>query len=221
MLKRSGKSKNPGDDGDHVDKAVSPSTSDSYEQSEGTAEGPDAGAPTAPPTPSATPAQLDPVAELQGRVRQLEEALLRAKADFQNLQRRSANERMEAVHFGNAELMKSLLGVLDDLERSVQAAESPQNHEKVIEGLRLVHANLTKTLRGFGLDAIPALRERFDPLIHEALLQQPSASLEPGTVMEEVAKGYRLRERVLRPAKVIVAKAAEPTPEHAAAGENE
>lgn len=197
-----------------------------HAETDGRDQGPASAAPTDSEPQSSSlvtpaPATSDPMSELKVKVDQLEEALLRAKADFQNLQRRSANERMEAVRYGNAELMRSLLGVLDDLERSLQAAESLENHQAVREGLRLVHANLLKALRGFGLEVIPALHERFDPLVHEALLQQPTSDFEPGTVMEEVAKGYRLRERVLRPARVIVAKAPEEAPQPAAARKGE
>lgn len=149
----------------------------------------------------------DRAASLETRVAELEDSLLRAKADFQNLQRRAAVERAEAVRYGNAELMRSLLGAIDDFERSLAAAESSENHESVIEGVRLVHANLVKALNDHGLETIEALHEPFDPNIHEALMRQPSQEHEPGTVVEQIAKGYRLRDRVVRPAKVIVAAA--------------
>ena len=149
----------------------------------------------------------DPGASLETRVAELEDSLLRAKADFQNLQRRAAVERSEAIRYGNADLMRSLLGAIDDFERSLAAAESSENYESVIEGVRLVHANLVKALNDHGLETIEALHEPFDPNIHEALMRQPSSVHEPGTVVEQIAKGYRLRDRVVRPAKVIVAAA--------------
>ena len=166
-------------------------------------------APTGPHAGGAADAP-EAAAELKAKVAQLEDALLRAKADFQNLQRRSTNERMEAVRFANTELIRSLLGVLDDLERCLAAAGSPDSHKTVVDGLKLVHANLVKALSGFGLETIPAVRERFDPTIHEALMQQPTAEAEPGVVIKEVAKGYRLKERVLRPARVVVSAAPAP-----------
>lgn len=147
---------------------------------------------------------------LQARVDKLEESLLRAKADFQNLQRRAAAEQIDAVRYANAELMKSLVKVVDDFERSLAAASKPENLPAVVEGVRLVYENLSKALSDHGLEPIEALHRPFDPQYHEALLHQPSVEHPPGTVIEQIAKGYRLRDRVVRPAKVIVSKAVKP-----------
>jgi len=166
---------------------------------------------TAPQAPdNGRPGPEDPVAELQAKVAKLEDSLLRAKADFQNLQRRSAAERMDALRYANAELMKSLVKVVDDFERSLAAASKPDNLPAVVEGVRLVYENLTKALSDHGLETIEALHRPFDPNVHEALLHQPSDQDPPGTVIEQIAKGYRLCDRLVRPAKVIVAKAMEP-----------
>lgn len=153
----------------------------------------------------------DVVAELQAKVTKLEDALLRAKADFQNLQRTSAVERADAFRYANAELMKLLVRVVDDFERSLAAASKPDNLQAVVEGVRLVYENLCKALADHGLEPIVALHRPFDPKVHEALLHQPSDEHPPGTVIEQIAKGYRLCDRVVRPAKVIVAKEPETT----------
>ena len=154
--------------------------------------------------------EAEPRAEdLAAKVTALEESLLRAKADFQNLQRRAAAERAESIRFANADIMRSLLGVLDDFERALQASDEAKKDDPVIEGVRLVYDNLTKALSEAGLTAIEAQGQLFDPTVHEALLQQPTGDAPPGTVVEQVAKGYMLRDRVLRPARVIVAKAPE------------
>jgi molecular chaperone GrpE len=158
----------------------------------------------------------DPVQALQARVEQLEEKLARARADLQNAQKRHAIERSQAIRYANAEVMKSLLGVLDDFERSLEAAQTSSNLEAVVDGVRLVYENLTKALRDHGLEPIPALHEPFDPEVHEALLQERSQDYPPGTVVQEVARGYRLRDRVVRPSKVIVSK--KPEEEAGAAG---
>jgi len=166
---------------------------------------------TAPQAPdNGQPVSEDPVAELRAKVAKLEDSLLRAKADFQNLQRRSAAERSDALRYANAELMKSLVKVVDDFERSLAAAAKPDNLSAVVEGVRLVYENLTKALSDHGLETIEAFHRPFDPNVHEALLHQPSDQYSPGTVIEQIAKGYRLCDRVVRPAKVIVAKAMEP-----------
>lgn len=161
-------------------------------------------APVAAHGDSASPANT--VAELQSKVTKLEDALLRSKADFQNLQRTSAVERTDAIRYANAELMKLLVRVVDDFERSLAAASKPDNLQAVVEGVRLVYENLSKALADHGLEPIDALHRPFDPKVHEALLHQPSEEHPPGTVIEQIAKGYRLRDRVIRPAKVIVAK---------------
>jgi len=179
---------------------------------------PEATAPTgaAPPTgtqvgvtPQTPPDAAPSIAEWQERVEKLTDSLARTKADFQNLQRRSAIERSEAIRYANAEVMKSLLVVLDDFERSLAAAENSDNFQAVVEGVRLVHQNLLRALTAHGLDSIDALHQPFDPQVHEALMQQPTQAHPPGTVIEQSTKGYRLYDRVLRPARVVVAKAAD------------
>jgi len=173
---------------------------------------------SAAPVPEASEATSpQPAAEggealeaLRERIASLEDSLLRARADFQNLQRRSAAERTEAVRFANAELMRSLVTVLDDLERSLAAAPQDGTGASFAEGVRLVYENLLKALRDRGLTEIEALHQPFDPLVHEALLQQPTTEQPPGTVLTQVARGYRLFDRVVRPARVIVARSPEP-----------
>lgn len=159
----------------------------------------------------ATPEQpADTVESLRTKVAELENNLLRAKADYQNLQRRAAKEHTEAVRYANGELMKSLLGVVDDFERSLAAAESSDENQAVVDGVRLVYENFRKALRSHGLEEIDAWHRPFDPHIHEAIMQQPTADHPPGTVIDEVVKGYSLCDRVLRPSRVIVSKALEP-----------
>lgn len=154
----------------------------------------------------------DTIDGLRQQVQKLSDSLLRAKADFQNLQRRGTIERADAIRFANAELMKSLLGVIDDFDRSLAASRASDNLDAVVDGVRLVHENFLQALRTQGLEVIEALHQPFDPSVHEALMQQPSQEHPPGTVIEQVAAGYRLRDRVLRPAKVIVSGAAASAP---------
>ena len=148
---------------------------------------------------------VDEAAELRAKVEKLEDGLLRGRAEYQNFQRRAAVERAESIRYANAELMKSLLGVLDDFERSMSSA--PGSSDAAAEGVRLVYENLLKALGEHGLESIDAVGRPFDPSIHEAMMQQPSADHPVGTVLEVFAKGYRLRDRVLRPSKVIVSQA--------------
>lgn len=149
------------------------------------------------------------VDDLQAKISSLEDSLLRAKADYQNLQRRSDQERSKAVRFANAELIRCLLDVVDDFGRSIEASNSSEDSNSLADGLRLVYENFFKVLRTFGLEPIEALGEPFDPHVHEAMMQEESPDYPPETVIRELGKGYRLRERVLRPAKVVVSKAAD------------
>jgi molecular chaperone GrpE len=132
----------------------------------------------------------------------LEDRLLRLAADFENYKKRAARERSEYVALANERLIAELLPVLDDLERALTAAE--QHEEAQLEdGVRLVHRSLAALLERQGVTAIEA-DGKFDPHVHEALLSQPSEA-EEGSVLDVVQKGYKLGDRVVRPARVVVA----------------
>ena len=180
---------------DHTDVEVpsdapTPSEQDSDESAAGVE-------PEAEASPE-TAVAVDPVQELREKVERLEDGLLRAKADYQNAQRRSCIERAEAIRYANADVMKSLLSVLDDFDRPLAAGEGSEDRAALLEGVRMMYGNLNKALQDHGLAAISARHEPFDPSIHEAVMQQPSEDFPTGTVIEEVARGYRLHDRVLR-----------------------
>jgi len=147
--------------------------------------------------------------ELEERIAALEaerderlDDLKRVAADFENYRKRVARDQESLVTRAHERLVKELLPVLDDLERALAAAEE---HEeiKLEEGVRLVHQELQAALKREGLAEIET-NGRFDPHVHEALLSQPSEA-EEGSVLEVVQKGYRLGDRVVRPARVVVA----------------
>jgi molecular chaperone GrpE len=129
--------------------------------------------------------------------------LKRVAAEFDNFRKRVARDQESLVIRATERLVKELLPVLDDLERALQAAEQHEE-AKLEEGVRLVHRQLAESLRREGLEEIPT-DGKFDPHVHEALLSQPSED-EEGTIVEVLQKGYRLGDRVLRPARVIVAE---------------
>src|SRR5919204_2856466 len=132
---------------------------------------------------------------------EVDDRLLRLAADFENYKKRAARERQEYVALANERLIKELLPVLDDLERALDAAEQHEEAQ-LEEGVRLVHRSLASLLEREGLAEIET-EGKFDPHVHEALLTQPS-ELEEGSILEVIQKGYRLGERVLRPARVVV-----------------
>jgi len=130
--------------------------------------------------------------------------LQRVQADFENYRKRAAREQERLVAHAHERLVRELLPVLDGLESALEAAE---RHEEatLVEGVRLVEQALRSALVKEGLAEIPT-DGQFDPHVHEALLTQPSEHAEPGSVLEVVQRGYRLGDKVVRPARVIVAE---------------
>lgn len=159
------------------------------------------------PVEEARSDRKDAETELDRAVRQRDEfkdKWLRGKADAQNQVRRLQTDRDEAVRFAVAGLARSLLNVVDDLERTVQAAEESAEADSLAKGVRIVYDALLKVLADHHVERIEAPGQPFDPQCHEAITQQPSADMPPGMVLQEIQAGYRLHERVLRPARVIV-----------------
>src|SRR5579863_8985388 len=135
---------------------------------------------------------------------EVDDRLLRLAADFENYKKRAARERQETIAFANERLLKELLPILDDLERALNAAEQHEEAQ-LEEGVRLVHRSLASLLERQGVKEI-ATEGKFDPHVHEALLAQPSEEAAPGDVLDVIQKGYTLGDRVVRPARVIVAE---------------
>jgi len=147
--------------------------------------------------------------ELEERAARLEKErdeyladLQRVAADFENYRKRVAREQESLVARAHERLAKELLPVLDDLERALRAAEEHQ--ETLEDGVRLVHRELQEALAKEGLEEIET-KGKFDPHVHEALLSQPS-DRDEGEIIEVLQKGYRLGDRVLRPARVVISQ---------------
>ena len=134
---------------------------------------------------------------------------LRQVAELENLKRRSAREREEVSRFANEALIKDLLSVVDNLERAVAHASGGGNGKPIVEGVEMVLKGLLDVLAKHGVTQITAIGQPFDPAKHEAIAQVESANAEPNSVVEELHPGYMLRDRLLRPALVSVAKASE------------
>ena len=133
-----------------------------------------------------------------------DESYLRLAADFDNYRKRVAREQVELTSRANERLLNELLPVLDDLERALEAA-AEHEEAKLEEGVRLVHRSLLGLVERHGLSEIET-EGAFDPHVHEALLAQPGEGAEEGAVLQVLQKGYRLGDKVLRPARVIVAE---------------
>ncbi len=131
---------------------------------------------------------------------------LRLYAEFENYKKRVAREKADLVKYGNEELLRELLPVVDNLERALEHAKKKGDPEAIIEGVELVLNQFCQVLRRFGVEPIAAVGEQFDPERHEAVAEEATDEAAPGEVISEVQKGYMLNDRLLRPAKVVVAK---------------
>ena len=143
--------------------------------------------------------------ETQERLRDTHDRLLRLAAEFDNFKKRATKEREDAQKFGIERLLKDFLPVADNLERALDHAEE-HDLRQVIEGVKLVQKLLETTLVRHGVTGFSALGQPFDPNLHEALMQQESDA-PAGTVVSEMSRGYKLNERLVRPAAVVVARA--------------
>ena len=143
---------------------------------------------------------------LQKERDELLDTLQRVQAEFDNYRKRAARDQQSLVARAHERLVKELVPVLDDLERALEAAEAHEG-AKLEEGVALVARSLAEVLRKEGLQEV-STDGKFDPHVHEALLSQPSEA-EEGAVIEVLQKGYRLGDRVIRPARVVIASAPE------------
>ena len=125
----------------------------------------------------------------------------RAQADLMNYRRRAEQEKEEVGRFGNTTIMLSLLPILDDVERALTSIPDDLAKHSWIDGIRLIERKLKANLEAQGLSQIKALGEPFDPNLHEAMMQGKG---QEGTVVEEIEKGYKLNNRLIRPSKVVV-----------------
>ena len=150
------------------------------------------------------------LAKVREEARQHHERWLRERAELENLKKRAARERAETMKFANESLLRDLLPIVDNLERAVAHAESGGDGQPLVEGVALVLKSLLDVLERHGVKRIEAKGTPFDPAQHEAMAHVESAEHEPNSVIEEHQPGYRLQERLLRPALVSVAKAPDP-----------
>jgi len=133
--------------------------------------------------------------------------ILRLQADFDNTRKRIEREKQDFIKFANEGIILELLNILDDLERTVELAQSKhQDLSAFLKGIEMVLAHLYEMLKEYGVKPIESKGKIFDPLYHEALMQAEDKDAPENTVVEELQKGYLLNDRVVRTAKVKVAK---------------
>lgn len=153
---------------------------------------------------SAAASDADPVAALKAELTQWKDTALRARADLDNFRKRMIQEASETRRFANASLLEELLPVLDNFQFGLQAAEADAGAKNLLVGLNMVAGQFQAFLRDQGVEEIPAVGCPFDPNVHEAVGQQPSTEVPEGVIITQMRRGFKLRERLLRPATVIV-----------------
>ena len=166
-------------------------------------------------TPAADPAPaLDPWEELEAEAAKWKEISLRTAAEMENLRKRTTRDREDAIRYANQRLLEDLLPVIDNFEMGMQAA-SQDTSSMIYIGMDMVRRQIHDFLAAQGAEEIPATGN-FDPNLHEAVSQEECAEGEDGRIVRVLRRGYRLRDRLLRPASVVVSKLsapAETTPE--------
>jgi len=149
--------------------------------------------------------------------------LLRKAAEFENYRRRTESDIANIIRNANEGLILSLLPVLDDFERSLKHQDDAAQDDAITRGIQLIYSKLQRILEGHGLVPFDSVGRPFDVEYHDALLQMPSAEHPPQTVLEEIERGYKLNDKVIRHAKVIVSsppRSESPAPGEATAGEH-
>jgi molecular chaperone GrpE len=159
------------------------------------------------PAAAAAAAQSAEAAVLQAKLDDTQGRLMRSLADLENYRRRANREQEEARRFESLRLVRDLLPALDGLNRAISSAEQSGDQQALLNGIRMVAQQFRDILRGHAAEPIDALGKPFDPNLHEALTQVPSAEHPPMTVLQVVELGYRMHDRVVRPARVIVSSA--------------
>ena len=147
------------------------------------------------------------IAEIERTLDTTRDQLLRRTAELENMRRRHQIEREQLIFDANKRLIIDLLGIIDDLERTIEHAS--ESKDPLTQGVELIYKSFLKTIERYGARPMQTLGEPFDPMKHDALLEEPRDDVAPGLVTREIQRGYVLGDNILRHAKVFVSKAAE------------
>lgn len=150
------------------------------------------------------PEPVDEVEELRKQLEAEQNKYLRLLADYDNFKRRTQKDKEIANKFRSQSLLSDILPVLDNFERALSLQTNSEESASLLKGVEMVQKSLTEAVSREGLEEIKAVGEPFDPNFHQAVMQEKDDSAEPGTVLQELQKGYILKGRVLRPAMVKV-----------------
>jgi len=158
---------------------------------------------TGTPAPEQTDSE-DPIAGLQADLDRFRDLAMRSQADFENYKKRSARDKEEAIKYANKSLLEKLVSVVDNFELGLEAAKGEGEKSPIYSGMSLVLKQLQDFLTENGLQPIEAVGKKFDPNLHEAIAHQPSDDVPEEHVISQTRRGYRLKDRLLRPSAVVV-----------------
>ena len=163
---------------------------------------------TSAPASDVAPAELDELRAKAAKADEHWDRLLRQAADFENFKKRAARDRQDAVRYANESLLGKLVPVLDNFEMAMAAANTAQagSADALKTGVAMIHSQFRAALTEAGLEELDASGKAFDPNWQEAVSHQESAEVAEGQVLQQLRKGYKFRDRLVRPATVIVAK---------------
>jgi molecular chaperone GrpE len=155
--------------------------------------------------PSAEPAPAEDDCEgLQADLDRFRDLALRSQADFENYKKRSAREKEEAIKYANSSLLEKLIAIVDNFELGLEAARAEGEKSPVFSGMSMVLKQLMDFLTDSGLQPIDATGQKFDPNLHEAIAHEPSEKFPEGIVVRQTRRGYKMKDRLLRPSSVVV-----------------
>ena len=166
------------------------------------------GAEIDPATPAsetdAERADSDPTANLQADLDRFRDLALRSQADFDNYKKRAAREKEDAIKYANSSLLERLIAIIDNFELGLSAAKGGGGKSPIYSGMSMVLKQLTDFLTENGLQPIDAEGQKFDPNLHEAIAHEPNGEVPEGSVIRQTRRGYRMKDRLLRPSSVVV-----------------
>jgi molecular chaperone GrpE len=150
----------------------------------------------------------DQLTQLKAELSKYKDVALRSVADLDNYRKRMAREKDDAIRYANSNFLERLIPILDNFELGLQAAKTGGSQSAVQDGMIMVFKQLQDFLASCGVETIDATGQHFDPNVHEAIAQEQNAEIAEGFVVRQLRKGYRLKDRLIRPANVVVSKGA-------------
>lgn len=144
--------------------------------------------------------------ELQQQADEFQKRYLRAQADLENFRRRTRLEKEEAAKYASLPLIEQLLPVVDNFERAIAASQTNSDFDSLAKGVDMVFRQMSKALEEVGLQTVEAVGEPFNPEFHQAVMQVESDEHDEGIIVEELQKGYKLKDKIIRPSMVKVSK---------------